>query len=132
MDNVRFAGAQIQSSIPDLMNKHDVLVLPSLYDGWGAVVNEALQQGLFVVCSDKCGARELLDGKSRGYVFRSQSREDLVRSLLLCVRNLDGLRNGRIKRKEWASRCISGEVISKYMVDCLTEPQNNVPWIMEG
>lgn len=34
----------------------DYLILPSLYDGWGAVVNEGLQSGCKVLVSKDCGA----------------------------------------------------------------------------
>jgi glycosyltransferase involved in cell wall biosynthesis len=35
----------------------DVLILPSRFDGYGAVINEALSRGVPVICSDQCGAR---------------------------------------------------------------------------
>lgn len=47
----------------------DVLVLPSSYEPWGLVVNEALGFGLWTVVSDQVGARELITGPEEGAVF---------------------------------------------------------------
>lgn len=43
----------------------DVLVLPSVRDVWGLVVNEALSHGLYVITTDKVGsAHDLLDDEN--------------------------------------------------------------------
>jgi glycosyltransferase involved in cell wall biosynthesis len=47
----------------------DMLVLPSHYDGWGVVVNEALCAGIPVICSDQVGARVLVETFAAGDVF---------------------------------------------------------------
>ena len=46
LNNVRFLGSQKQSEIPRMLANNDVLDLPSIYDGWWAVVNEGMQSGL--------------------------------------------------------------------------------------
>lgn len=48
------------NEIPHIMENHDILILPSLHDGWGAVVNEAITMGLYIITSDKCGAKALI------------------------------------------------------------------------
>ena len=63
------------------MRQCDLLVLPSLFDGWGAVVNEALQAGMRVLCSTACGAASLLDGRQRGGSFDPDRPESLRRAL---------------------------------------------------
>lgn len=40
--------------------RYDLAVVPSRHDGWGVVVNEALQAGTPVVCSDGVGAHILV------------------------------------------------------------------------
>ena len=54
--NFRYLGKQANENVLRIMQSHDLLILPSMYDGWGAVINEALQQGMRVLCSDRCGA----------------------------------------------------------------------------
>ena len=58
---------------PELMKYYkmaDVFVLPSVYEPWGLVVNEALAFGLPVVISDKVGCgSDLVKNSENGFVF---------------------------------------------------------------
>lgn len=51
----RLPNAEVQQR----MAQSDLLVLSSDYDGWGAVINEALGVGTPVICSSACGAKSL-------------------------------------------------------------------------
>lgn len=131
LSQVSFEGKKMQSEIPVLIARHDVLILPSIYDGWGAVVNEALQQGLFVICSDACGAKELLKDQRRGQVFKSGSVGELRSCLTYCMENLEDIRKNREYRYEWAVKHISGKTISSYMVDVLYGENVIAPWLSD-
>lgn len=120
LDSVCFIGSRKNSEVQELMLRHDVLVLPSVYDGWGAVVNEALMRGLFVIVSDKCGASDLVDsGRERGIVFRGGDVDALTKALGYVVTNINAIRDSRANRALWAEKHIGGTVVAKYMVDCL-------------
>lgn len=65
-----------------LMEENDFLVLPSLFDGWGAVVNEGVSLGLGVLLSNKVMAgNELLSDGENGFSFNIDSIDDLVKIL---------------------------------------------------
>lgn len=123
-----FYGFQNQTKIPELLSTQDVLILPSVYDGWGAVVNEALQAGLYVICSDKCGAKELLKDSRCGKVFQSKNIKDLASLMKYCIDNIETIRKNRSFRKEWANTHISGQVIAQYMIDCIHNIPATRPW----
>lgn len=53
---IRFVGFRPVSDLPSLFAKADALVLPSLHDGWGVVINQAFGAGLPVIASDAVGA----------------------------------------------------------------------------
>lgn len=84
LPNVRFLGVIPHSEVRALLCQYSALILPSAYDGWGVVVNEALVSGTPVVCTSGVGARSLLeaDGPARGGIA---SVGDMVsmRALLL-------------------------------------------------
>lgn len=128
LTNVSLLGTRKNSEIPSILSRHDILILPSIYDGWGAVVNEALQQGLYVICSDKCGAKDLLQDARCGYVFRSGDYKQLAAIMQHCCSRISEIRASRQFRLEWAERCISGKVIAHYMVDCLCGKEPYQPW----
>lgn len=126
--NAYFLGTMPMKDIPNEMQKNDVLVLPSLYDGWGAVVNEALTQGLYVVCSDMCGAKDLLHDKNLGVKFKNNKSYDLSNVLEDITKNIDVIRLNRQYRSKWSKKSISGIAISKYLIDCLENKTTNCPW----
>ena len=65
----------------ETLSEFDLLVLPSRYDGWGVVVNEALMCGVPVVVSSACGAKELIKDGVNGYIFESGN----LQSLRMCL-----------------------------------------------
>jgi len=113
--SVQFYGSLPNSEAMGLVWKSDLLVLPSRWDGWGAVVNEALMCGVPVVCSDKCGAADLLDGSERGEVFTSGSILALRSALdrRISQGKKDAATSERIRA--W-SRCITGESAADYLL----------------
>lgn len=63
---VRFAGRQ--ADVKPYYGAADALVLPTLYDPFPNVVLEAMASGLAVITSTKCGAAELIEPGSNGFV----------------------------------------------------------------
>lgn len=59
-ERVRFEGSIPPSRIDSRIAQAAVLVLPSRFDGWGLVINEALVTGTSVIVSDACGAADLV------------------------------------------------------------------------
>lgn len=73
-NRVQFYGALANTEAMSVLSGADVLLLPSRIDGYGAVVNEALCRGVPVICSDQCGARQLVEMDSAfGSVFTTSS-----------------------------------------------------------
>lgn len=74
---VKFIGAKKSSETKGYIENASCLVLPSRFDGWGVVVNEAILLGVPVIVSDSCGASELVVHGQCGYVFTSGDGDDL-------------------------------------------------------
>ena len=56
-DNITVGGMVANSKVREIMRNHDVYVLTSNeFEGWGAVVNEALEEGMEVVGTFEAGA----------------------------------------------------------------------------
>lgn len=52
----------------ELMRQHHVLVFPSLFDGFGLVLLEAMSQGMTVIASMNCGGPDFIDEGVDGFV----------------------------------------------------------------
>ncbi len=59
-DFVRFLGQRDNVEIAQIYSQHHTLILPSVNEVWGLVVNEALASGMHVVVSNKCGVTDLV------------------------------------------------------------------------
>ncbi|MDE7126141.1 MAG: glycosyltransferase family 4 protein, partial [Muribaculaceae bacterium] len=55
-DNIIFAGPKFGDELAEEYRKASAFILPSTYEPWGLVVNEAMASGLPVIVSDKVGA----------------------------------------------------------------------------
>jgi glycosyltransferase involved in cell wall biosynthesis len=81
-DRVRFLGFVNQSQLPALYTAADVLVLPSIYEPFAVVVNEAMCCGCPVIVSDQVGAaRDLVSPVRPDFVFPAGDIAALVRTL---------------------------------------------------
>jgi glycosyltransferase involved in cell wall biosynthesis len=67
---VRFLGFANQSVLPEVYTASDIFVLPSEYEPFGLVVNEAMLCRLPAIVSDRVGARfDLVREGETGYIF---------------------------------------------------------------
>ncbi len=79
-DHILLAGWKSYSELPQWYHHASAFVLPSLFEPWGLVVNEALAAGVPVVVSENCGCvPDLVQG--HGLVFNLQDIQEL-RNLL--------------------------------------------------
>jgi glycosyltransferase involved in cell wall biosynthesis len=79
---VRLVGHVDGVELERLYREADVLVLPSYYDVWGLVVNEAQVHGLPVIASDEVGAAaDLVDEGVNGFVVPTGSSAALARAM---------------------------------------------------
>jgi glycosyltransferase involved in cell wall biosynthesis len=68
-----------QGAMPSVYAAADLLVLPSRFEPWGLVVNEALAAGCPVVAADRVGAAH--DLVPPGFRFRTGDPADLARAI---------------------------------------------------
>jgi glycosyltransferase involved in cell wall biosynthesis len=81
-ERITYAGFQAPEDLPRYFSQADVFVLPSRYDGWGVVVNQALGAGLPIVCSDMVGAgRDLVEEEINGLRFPAGDSAALAKKM---------------------------------------------------
>jgi len=111
---VRFLGFVNQTGLPSVYSSVDLLVLPSEYEPFGVVVNEAMLCACPVVVSDRVGARfDLVRIGQTGFVFPTRNIEvlaKLLREVLPAREKLKHMGQAAAEgMKEWsAERSIDG------------------------
>jgi glycosyltransferase involved in cell wall biosynthesis len=75
---IHFAGFLNQSAMPSAYALSDLFALPSNFEPWGLVINEAMNLGCPVVVSDAVGCAPDLVGADNGWVFPAGDAERLA------------------------------------------------------
>lgn len=124
---VRFLPPVSNICIQESISRHELLILPSQFDGWGAVVNEALVTGTPVVCSNQVGASTLLDGEGplRGGIFERGSSESLALQAKKIVGQFRGNRTLHRDIRNWALEEISPAKGAQLLLSRLRQADNS-------
>jgi poly(glycerol-phosphate) alpha-glucosyltransferase len=90
--NIDYVGFQSPEDLPPFFQQADIFVLPSRYDGWGVVVNQALGAGLPIICTDAVGAaHDLIESGVNGWIIPSGDAEALTQVLIQYLNQPDSL-----------------------------------------
>lgn len=81
MENVHFLGAIDNKELSSYYQKMDVFVLPSMSEPWGLVVEEALNNGIPVIVSDRVGCADEIINDSNGIVFKFDEAQALKEAI---------------------------------------------------
>jgi glycosyltransferase involved in cell wall biosynthesis len=79
--NVRFLGLMNREEIYKKIKDYDLLIQPSLFEGFGLTIVEGLAAGVPVLVSDIDGPMEIIDFGEYGYFFKTGDAEDLAHML---------------------------------------------------
>ncbi len=81
--SIKFLGFKNQTELPGYYDLCDVLVLPSIFEPWGLVINEVMNAGRAVVVSDQVGCGpDLVRPGANGAVFPAGDIAGLRQALL--------------------------------------------------
>ena len=87
--NVIFNGPVNREKLEKLYQSSSVFVLPSVEDGFGMVMGEAMASGLPVICTDCTGGPDILQEEKHGFVVPSKDVDLLAERILWCFQNQD-------------------------------------------
>jgi len=73
-----FTGKQEGQVLMSWYNLGDIFILPSIFEPFGTVVNEALLSGCYTFCSNAAGASSLIDEPDNGMLFNPEDKHDIV------------------------------------------------------
>ena len=117
-ESVSYRGVIPFGHAQAVIREYDCLVLPSHFDGWGVVVNEALLVDVPVVCGDGVGAGAVARKFGCGLTFQSGNVSELARAIR-------GLFEAPLRLEEMrvacaaAARLLKPEVAGEYMAAAL-------------
>lgn len=84
LNHLYWVGFQQIKELPAYYSLASALVLPSVSEPWGLVVNEAMACGLPILISDRCGCvPDLVFPGVNGYIFNPQNIKEVANAMIL-------------------------------------------------
>ncbi|MFT5250258.1 MAG: glycosyltransferase involved in cell wall biosynthesis [bacterium] len=107
------------NEILECMQSHDILVFPSLFEGFGLVITEAMSQGTPVITTDRTAGPDLISHGVDGWLVEAASSNAIIEVLLSVIEKPELLEQiGLAAKKKAKTRPWS--VYSQEMADSLS------------
>lgn len=116
---VKYQGIIPFGEVQATMAVYDFLILPSRYDGWGVVVNEALMAGIPVICSDKAGSSSLVQKWGCGVCYEGAVDLALKKCIFDIYHNKKATLGGYKDSVNKVCRVITPKYGAEYIYDCI-------------
>jgi len=114
-DRVHFLGFVSEEKKFQYLSNADIYVLSSIHEGFGIVLQEAMQVGLPVIATNCGGQLDLIENNRNGFLVKPESPESLARAINI----LAGNRELRIQfggyNLETVKRFRSEKIIKQYL-----------------
>ena len=85
LDRYRYLPSLPHDQLLGEMSRHDVLVFPSLHEGFGLVLLEAMAQGTVPIATNHTGAPDVIEDGVDGFVIPIRSAEAIAEKLDLLL-----------------------------------------------
>lgn len=113
-DQVTFAGVKLEHELAKLLNTHQIMVVPSLWDEpFGIVALEGIACGCVIVGSEGGGLKDAIG--PCGVTFANGNVEQLTKALFSLLTNPEQLTNYKEKAKSHLARHSSKAVAKAYL-----------------
>lgn len=113
LKNIYFFPFKSKNELKPFYKVADVFVLPTRYDIWGLVVNEAVGFGLPVVSTERCvAAQTMIESGVNGFICKSEDSDGLAEKISILL-------NDDTKRNAFAKKNI--EIAKEYTIESMAK-----------
>ncbi len=131
--SVCWLGVRDHEQILAALAESDVCVVPSRFEGWGVVVNEAIGMGTPVICSNTTTSRDLVRYGDCGRIFRSGDSRDLAKQIDQLLGDPEALAGASENASNYR-RLLTPRVVAEYLKQVLefsfleSQQRPSPPW----
>lgn len=133
--NVSFCGTWPSDEISRRVTQYDVCVVPSRYDGWNVVANEAICAGIGLIITDAAGSDDLVRTSGAGTIVPAGDANALRQAIQQVIDDPSIANTWKEKALAYSPR-IRPECVGRYFVDVLeysflknTGARPECPWL---
>lgn len=116
--NVYHRGVWPSNEVCERMSEYDVCIIPSRFDGWNVVVNEAIHAGIGVIVSDQAVSHELVKASGAGTVVPAGDVNALRQEIQRVINDPSIAKVWKVKAMTYSPR-IKTESVGRYFIDVL-------------
>lgn len=91
LKKVEFCGFINFKDLPKYYQNADVFVFPTMGEGFGLVVLEAMSTGLSVICSKNAGGNDVILDHQSGFIYDPLNEDELKKYILWCFEHKNKL-----------------------------------------
>lgn len=122
---VKLLGSKNHNELMEIMAEHEIFMFTSdRYEGWGAVLNEAMGNGCATVSSDAIGSVPFLikNGKN-GLTFKSKNFRDAYKKVAMLLENKEMIKKTGQNAQEDIEKLWNYKIAAQRLI-CLIEELN--------
>jgi glycosyltransferase involved in cell wall biosynthesis len=87
----KYIPSLAHAEILKIMREHDVFIFPSLFEGFGLVITEAMSQGTPVITTDRTAGPDLITHGKNGWLSEAGSTDALYNAIAALLNNPDSV-----------------------------------------
>ena len=122
--HVRYKGLVPFGDVESTISKYDFLILPSRFDGWGVVINEALLARVPVICSNQAGASSLVKKWDCGACYDSTNESELEKLIEDICLNKEIMLNNFIVNLQKTLEVITPKIGAEFILSSIETEKN--------
>ena len=119
-ERIIFHGVVSNEAVHAALAQANCAVLPSRFDGWGMLVNEALTAGTPVICTDACGAATIVTDDRAGRIVPAGRVASLSAALTTAVARGRVQPEDRVAINAHASRYASADQAARRFMEAVS------------
>ncbi len=117
---ISFMGWVPNEAIQEYMAASDILVLPSLSEGFPVTILEAMASGLPIVCTKVGGMSEIVIDGENGYLIEPKNSMEIAEKVLLLLKN-DNLKQRMSENNRQRAKRYSWEGVARNLGEVYTK-----------
>ena len=114
-NKVHLLGYQTEEKKFQYLSNSDIYVLSSIHEGFGVVLQEAMQVGLPIISTDEGGQVDLVQEDKNGFLVKYQNTKELKEKINILISDKDKMKsisNNNIKK---VSQYKTSKIVKEYL-----------------
>lgn len=116
--NVQYLGSWQSQDVCTNMMQYDVIIVPSNYDGWNLLPNEAIYAGIATIVTNEAVSDEIITTSGAGVVIPAHNSKAMAQAMQQAINDHELVEKWKENSKIFAIK-ISPQTVGRYFIDIM-------------